>query len=119
MQAVILAAGQGIRLRPMTSFIPKCLLKVGKKPILEHTFSQLPNEIHEVIIVVGHLQEQIRKYFGRNFCGRPIRYIEQPEKLGTGHALFICKNSLEDKKFLVMMGDDLYLKKRHQKMSKA
>jgi UDP-N-acetylglucosamine diphosphorylase / glucose-1-phosphate thymidylyltransferase / UDP-N-acetylgalactosamine diphosphorylase / glucosamine-1-phosphate N-acetyltransferase / galactosamine-1-phosphate N-acetyltransferase len=118
MQAVILAAGQGVRIGRITRTIPKPLLKVGKKPILEHTFSQLPDEIHEVIIVVGHLQEQIRKYFGRSFLGRQIRYIEQSEKLGTGHALFICKDFLENKKFLVAMGDDLYLKKDMEKCLK-
>lgn len=111
MQAVILAAGQGVRLGRLTRFIPKPLLRVGKKPILEHTFSQLPDNIHEVVIVVGHLQSQIKGYFGRNFKGRPIKYVEQPERLGTGQALFLCQKTLKSSKFLVMMGDDLYLKK--------
>lgn len=111
MQAVILAAGEGLRLKPLTNEIPKCLLKVGKKAVIEHILSQLPKEVGEIIIVVGHLKEQIKKYLGNNFGGRRIRYIEQKERLGTGHALFVCKEILEDKKFLVLMGDNLYLKK--------
>lgn len=111
MQAVILAAGEGMRLKPLTDVIPKCLLKVGKKSILEHTFSQLPPEIKEVIIIVGHLKSQIKEKIGTGFNGRRVRYVEQAERLGTGHALFICKDFLEDKKFLVMMGDNLYIKK--------
>lgn len=109
MQAVILAAGEGIRMG--ANDIPKCLLKVGKKTILEHLISQLPKEIHEVLIVVGHLKSQIKRQLGAHFGGKRIVYIEQTEQLGTGHALFICKDFLEDKKFLVLMGDNLYVRK--------
>ncbi len=111
MQAVILAAGEGIRLRPLTDNIPPCLLKVGKKTILEHTFSQLPLEVKEVILVVGYHKNQIKDKIGTSFAGRRIRYVEQTEKLGTGHALSICKNILDDSKFLVLMGDDLYVRR--------
>ncbi|KKU94256.1 MAG: Glucose-1-phosphate thymidylyltransferase [Candidatus Jorgensenbacteria bacterium GW2011_GWA1_48_13] len=111
MQAVILAAGEGMRLRPLTDAIPKCLLKVGKKTILEHIFSQLPQEIHEVVLVVGHLKGEIKKQIGTSNGGRRIQYIEQTERLGTGHALSICKDVLNDSKFLVLMGDNLYFKK--------
>lgn len=111
MQAVILAAGEGIRLKSGAEEVPKCLLRVGKKTILENTLSQLPKEINEVIIVVGHLKSQIKKYIGMNAGGRNIRYVLQTEQLGTGHALSVCKNVLDDKKFLVLMGDNLYLKR--------
>lgn len=115
MQAVILAAGQGMRIGSLAQNIPKPLLKVGKKSILEHTFLQLPSEIKEVIVVVGYLQGQIKKYFGRNFEGRQIRYVEQEKRRGTAHALWLCKDFLMDRKFLVAMGDDLYLKRDIQK----
>lgn len=107
MQCVILAAGHGKRLRPHTEILPKQLLQINGKPILEYGFESLPEEIDEVILVVGWLGEQIREYFGDNFLGRPITYIEQTERLGTGHALSLCKDILKDK-FVVMMGDDLY-----------
>ncbi|MCX6702568.1 MAG: nucleotidyltransferase family protein [Candidatus Wolfebacteria bacterium] len=111
MQAVILAAGEGLRLKPVTETIPKCLLKVGKKTILENTLFQLPKEVGEVIIVVGHLKSKIKSHIGNNWNGRNIKYVEQTERLGTGHALFTAKDSLRDGKFIVLMGDNLYLRK--------
>lgn len=111
MQAVILAAGEGTRLRPLTETIPKCLIKVGGKTILEHIFSELPRDVHEVVLVVGHMKEQIKKQTGANFGGRRVRYVEQTDRLGTGHALSICKNILGDGKFLVLMGDNLYFRR--------
>ncbi|OGM89388.1 hypothetical protein A3J77_01205 [Candidatus Wolfebacteria bacterium RBG_13_41_7] len=111
MQAIILAAGEGIRLKPLTDTIPKCLIKVGKKTILEHTLSELPQSIKEVIIVVGHLKGQIKKQIGNHFANRNIRYVEQTERLGTGHALFTTKNIIGDEKFVVLMGDNVYTKR--------
>lgn len=111
MQAVILAAGKGVQLKPLTDTIPTCLIKVGKKTILEHTLSELPDSIKEVVIVVGYLKNQIKKQIGSNFGGRAIRYVEQTDQLGTGHALLAAKNIIEDKKFLVLMGDNIYIKK--------
>ncbi len=110
MQAIILAAGEGIRLSSHEE-VPKALLKVGKQTILEHTLAQLPPAIREVIIVVGHLKNSIKKQIGLNVAGRSIRYVEQAEQLGTGHALFTVKDFLSDKKFLVLMGDNLYLRR--------
>jgi len=110
MQAVILAAGEGIKLKPLTENIPKCLIKVGKKTILEHTLSELPQSIKEVIIVVGRLKSQIKKQIGNHFANRAIRYVEQTEQLGTGHALFTAKDAIGDEKFVVLMGDNIYIK---------
>lgn len=111
MQAVILAAGRGNRLRPLTDKVPKPLLEVAGKPILEHNLSQLPPEVDEVILVVNYLKEQFKNYFGNEFNGRRITYVEQKEMLGTAHALWCCKDFLKDGKFISMMGDDLYSKK--------
>lgn len=108
MQAVILAAGRGERLRPLTDKIPKPLLEVAGKPILEHNLDQLPLQIKEVIIVVNYLKEQIKNYFGKEFNGRKITYVEQKKRLGTAHALRACKNYLKDERFIVMNGDDFY-----------
>lgn len=110
MQAVILAAGRGERLRPLTDKTPKPLLKIAGKPILEHNLLQLPQEIDEIILVVHYLKDQIKDYFGNKFDGKKIIYAEQKELLGTAHALWSCRNYLKDGKFLVMMGDDLYSK---------
>ncbi len=107
MQAVILAAGKGIRLRPITYDIPKPMIRIAGKNLIEHNIRELPDEIDELIIVVGYLAPQIINHFGREFEGKKIRYIKQKKLLGTGHALQLCKNILGER-FLVMMGDDIY-----------
>lgn len=109
MQAVILAAGKGTRMRPLTYDIPKAMLLVKGKPILEYTIDFLPEEINEIIIVINHLGDQIKNYFGNEWKGRKIKYVVQKELNGTGGALHICKDFLKGK-FMVVMGDDLYCK---------
>lgn len=106
LQAVIIAAGEGTRMRPITLTTPKPLVKVAGKPLIEHIIGVLPEEVDEVILVVGYLQDQIRKYCGETFLGKKITYVEQKELKGTAHALFLTKDSLRDK-FFVLMADDI------------
>ncbi|MBI4054305.1 MAG: nucleotidyltransferase family protein [Candidatus Doudnabacteria bacterium] len=110
MQAVILAAGLGTRMGNLTSNRPKPLLTIENKSLLEHNFHALPNEINEVVLVVGYLGDQIKELIGTSYNGRKVIHIEQKELLGTGHALDLCKDVLRGR-FLVLMGDDLYAKK--------
>ena len=115
MQAVILAAGKGLRLRPFTDKHPKPLIDISGQPLLEHTLASLPDQITEVIIVIGYLGEQIEEHFGNEWKGKTIRYVTQTELLGTGDALLRAKNLL-DRQFLVINGDDLYTKFDLEKM---
>ncbi len=107
MQAVILAAGLGTRLRPLTYHVPKPMIRVAGKNLIEHNLDKLPEEVDEIILVVNYLKEQIINHFGDEFGGRRIKYVEQSKPLGTGHALHACKDLLGDR-FLVLMGDDIY-----------
>ena len=109
MQAVILAAGRGTRLFPLTNNTPKPLIRVGNKNIIEHNISQLPDEINELIFVVGYLNKQIINYFGQRYKGNKITYVKQNKLLGSGQALSLCKNILRER-FLVLMGDNIYSK---------
>lgn len=109
MQAVILAAGKGLRLRPFTEQHPKPLIHINGKPLLEHTLASLPDNISEIIIVVGYLGEQIIEHFGHSWHNKPIKYVQQTELLGTGDALLRAKDLLHTK-FLAINGDDLYTK---------
>lgn len=109
MQTVILAAGKGTRLRPLTLKIPKPLVLLNDKPILEHIFNELPNEVSEVILVIGYLGDKIKKHFGCNFLGKKIKYVVQKDSRGTFHALKQAKKLLKDE-FLVLMADDIYSK---------
>jgi len=115
MQAVIMAAGEGTRMRPLTLKTPKPMLPIQGKPILEWTISFLPEVVDEVIIIVNYLADQIQSYFGSEWKGRKIKYVVQKELNGTGGAVHACKKLLRDK-FLVINGDDLFFKDDLQKL---
>lgn len=108
MQAVILAAGEGKRLRPLTQDRPKPMVAIGDMPILEYTFHILPKVIDEVILVIGYKGEKIREHFGDSFKGRKILYVEQPEAKGSGEALERARPYITGEHFLLMYADDLY-----------
>lgn len=110
MQAVILAAGEGKRMRPLTLTTPKPLLRVAGKALLDHIFEALPSEINEAIIVVRYLGDQIKKYCGPVFHGRKIIYAEGSE-LGTAYSFLASQPYIKEKRFLVIQGDELPLRK--------
>lgn len=116
MQCVILAAGRGVRMGEMTERVPKPMLKIKEKPKLAYSVRGLPEVIDEVIFIVGHLGEQVRSFFGEKYDGRKIRYVAQEELDGTGGAIALVKNMVHGK-FLVIMGDDLYLKNDLEKLT--
>ncbi|MDP3784642.1 MAG: nucleotidyltransferase family protein [bacterium] len=107
MKAVIPCAGEGVRMRPLTLTTPKQLLEIGGKPILVHIFENLPDEIDEVVLVVNYFKEQIHDYFGEEFLGKKIRYVEQKNKSGTAGALWLCRELLGNERFLMLYGDDI------------
>ena len=109
MQAVILAAGKSTRTYPLTLTKPKPLLKVANRTILEHNFENLTGIADEIILIVGYKKEMIKKYFGKSCNNIPLRYIEQKEQLGTGHAASLAEPYIQDK-FILMAGDDIYSK---------
>ncbi len=108
-QVVILCGGKGTRFLPLTEHIPKVLVEVCEKSVLGHKLDVLTDIASEIILVVGYLKEKIIEYVGDIYNGIPIRYVEQTEQLGTGHALLCCREFL-DEKFMVLNGDDIYLK---------
>ena len=109
MKCIILAAGEGARMQPLTNDIPKPMLKVLDKPLLEHILNSLPDTMDEVILVVGYLREKIIDYFGDKFGKFRIQYVIQDTKLGTYRALELCRDSLMDnEKFLMMYADDIH-----------
>lgn len=116
MQAVILAAGKGLRLRPFTEKHPKPLIHINNKPLIEYTLDSLPDQVSEVIIVIGYLGEQIQEHLGDSHGNKKISYVVQDQLLGTGDALLRAKPLL-DREFLVVNGDDLYTKSDLTKLS--
>ena len=115
MQAVILAAGLGTRLRPFTLTTPKALIPIGEKTLIEHTLEALPSAIDEIFIVVHYLGEQIKAKISDAYRGIPVRYVTQVPLDGTGGAMMLLRNQLHDR-FLVVNGDDLYSKNALEEM---
>jgi glucose-1-phosphate thymidylyltransferase len=108
MKAVILAAGEGTRLRPFTVSKPKVMIPIANTPILEYVLSAVSaNGIKDVVIVVGYKRESIMSHFadGKKF-GVEITYVHQPKPLGTAHALMCAKDEI-DSDFLLLPGDNL------------
>ncbi len=111
MQAIILAAGKGTRLQPLTLRTPKPLIVVAGKTILERNLDALPQQIDEVIIVVNYLKEIIKERIGDSWSGLPIKYVEQTELNGSAGAVQACRSVLKPGSFLVLNGDDIYDRK--------
>jgi bifunctional UDP-N-acetylglucosamine pyrophosphorylase/glucosamine-1-phosphate N-acetyltransferase len=109
MQAVILAAGEGVRMRPLTYERPKPLVMVAGMPILEHVVRALPDAVDEIVLVVKYRSDQIRAVCGETFLGKRIRYVEQGEQKGTAAALRYARPLLQNN-FLVTFADDLLSK---------
>lgn len=106
MKAVILAAGQGTRMGPLTGNIPKVMLPIANKPILMHVIrSALDAGINEFVIVTGYGEKIIKDYFkdGSSFNTR-IKYVHQEKQLGTADAIGCAKGMVGDR-FLVLNGD--------------
>ncbi|MFW6117030.1 MAG: bifunctional sugar-1-phosphate nucleotidylyltransferase/acetyltransferase [Thermoproteota archaeon] len=109
MKAVILAAGEGARLRPITRTRPKHLIKMGGKPLLEYCLRGIKTAgVEEVVMVVHYMADAIRNYIqdARDW-GLNVEYVEQEEVLGTGDAVEAVESYVEDD-FLVVYGDLLF-----------
>lgn len=107
MKAMILAAGRGERMRPLTDHTPKPLLAAGGRPLIEHLVAALVDGgINELIVNTAHLGEQIEQYLGdgRRFGAR-IVYSPEGEALETGGGIFRALPLLGDGPFLVVNGD--------------
>lgn len=119
MKAVIIAAGEGKRLRPLTLDKPKQLVLALGKPLIQYVWDVLPKEIDEVIIVVGYKGNMIQEFLGTEYMGKKITYIEQYQPLGTARAFKLCKSHLiNEEKFLVMYADDIHGKEGVAKLVK-
>lgn len=95
MHYICLAAGKGTRFGKLGSYLQKCMYPVGLRPFVELSVRNLMNSQgfdaanDSLSFVVGHHAEQLRAYFGNNYEGLAVSYVEQKEQLGTGHALHL------------------------------
>ena len=125
MKAVVLAAGRGQRLGNITVDLPKPMIEIHGKPVLEHNLEMCREaDIHEIYINLHHLPDLIRNYFGDGSkYGVNITYNYEPDLLGTAGALLPFQNNLKDNPFFVIYGDNyldfdlMDLKLFHKKMN--
>jgi NDP-sugar pyrophosphorylase family protein len=122
-QALVLAGGEGTRLKPITKKIPKPMIEIHGKPFLEYQLELLAkNGITDVVLGVGYLWEQIKDYFGNNFNSRSgekvkLRYSVEPRFIGTGGAVKLAEPALDDL-FFIVYGDS-YLPIDYQTLGQA
>jgi len=104
MQAIILAAGEGVRVRPLTRSRPKAMIPVANRPIIEYVIDALTkNGIRDIVVVVGYRKEQVTRFL--NGLGVPIEVVVQEKQLGTAHALQCAESKIKGD-FLVLPGDN-------------
>ncbi|HEC95274.1 MAG TPA: glucose-1-phosphate thymidylyltransferase, partial [Thermoplasmatales archaeon] len=108
MKCVVLAAGEGKRMHPLTYTRPKVMLPIANKPILEwNLLHAIDAGFKEFIFVVGYRSEMVRGYFkDGDKWGVTIEYVNQGEPLGTAHAIGMVKNFVDD--FVVLCGDTIF-----------
>jgi glucose-1-phosphate thymidylyltransferase len=108
MEAVVLAAGEGTRLRPLTEDKPKGMVEVNGKPILTHCFEQLAElGADELVVVVGYRKQDIIDHYGDEYKGIPITYAHQRDQQGLAHALLTVEEHIDDD-FMLILGDNIF-----------
>ena len=107
-KAVILAGGKGIKTKSMPNMLPKPMLRIQNKPIIEHNIELLKRHgIKDIILSIGYKGDKIKEYFGDGSqLGVNISYVEEETPLGTGGPLNLLKNKVTDS-FILMNGDEL------------
>jgi len=108
MKCVILVAGEGKRMHPLTYTRPKVMLPIANKPLLEwNLLNAIDADIKEFVFVVGYKSEMVRNYFGNGEKWNVnIEYINQGNALGTAHAIGMVEKFVDD--FIVLCGDTIF-----------
>ena len=113
MKGIILHGGHGTRLRPLTHTGPKQLLPIANKPMSQYCIESIKEAgITDIVIIIGGLgSNKVKEYYGNgeNFDVN-ITYIEQDEPRGIAHAIRLCKEFVNNEKFLVFLGDNIIQK---------
>ncbi len=109
MQTVILAAGRGTRMGPLTTDVPKPMLPVAGRPLVDHTVEAAVDAgASRVLVVVGYESAVVEEHFADRDLDVPLSFVTQPEQRGTGDAVRRALGDLDDGPFAVLNGDALY-----------
>jgi UDP-N-acetylglucosamine diphosphorylase / glucose-1-phosphate thymidylyltransferase / UDP-N-acetylgalactosamine diphosphorylase / glucosamine-1-phosphate N-acetyltransferase / galactosamine-1-phosphate N-acetyltransferase len=107
-QAVIMVAGDATRMRPLTDNMPKCMIELNCKPLLAYTIDILRNNgINNLVLIVGYKKKVIQDYFKTNYTDMKVQFVEQRQRLGTGHAVKQAEPYIKGE-FMVANGDVLF-----------
>lgn len=108
MRAIIPVAGVGSRLRPHTYTVPKVLLNVAGKPIIGHIMDKIMAEgFDAATIIVGYLGDLIKEYITENYSIK-VDFVEQEERLGLGHAIYLSRHTISKDPVLIILGDTVF-----------
>lgn len=119
MKALILAGGRGKRLNELSAQQNKCMLKMNNMHLIENSLNYIiDTNIMEIIIVVGYRAEEIINYLGNNYKGKTIKYVIQWEQKGLVNAMECAREALDNKDFLLLLGDEILQNPRHKDMIK-
>lgn len=111
MKAIILTAGVGSRIRPLTDTIPKCLLEVAGQPILKRMIDNLKSSgLTQFIVITGYMGEAVKKYISDNYPGLEVTYIhnDRYEETNTGYSLFLTRDAVGGDSFVKLDGDVVF-----------
>src|SRR5206468_7729092 len=108
-KAVVLAAGRGTRMRELTDEVPKPMIEVRGKPVLQHIIEGLRDAgIREFLVIVGYRADAVQKFFGNGSCYEAvIDYATQVTQDGTGRVVDLARDFVGDYPFILSYGDIL------------
>lgn len=116
MKALVVAAGAGKRMMPLTADTPKPMLTVLGKSLIQYTFEAMPDVVDEVVVVVGYKKEKLQAFLGSEFLGKRVTYVVQETVGGTAAALLLAREALGTGQFLKFYADDIYRKADVEKL---
>jgi dTDP-glucose pyrophosphorylase len=117
MKALILAGGRGKRLDERSIETNKCMIPIQGQPVIEYSLNcATSTEIDEIIIVVGYRAEEIINTYGTEYKNKKIKYVIQWERKGLVHAIECAREAMAGDDFLLLLGDEILVKPRHQAM---
>jgi len=112
MKIIIPVAGIGTRLRPHTHTVPKVLIKVAGKTIIEHIIDELlilNASFNEIVFIVGHLADKIQKFINSKYKKKiKLSYVLQDERKGVGHAIYLAKPFINGEPVFIILGDLIF-----------
>lgn len=115
---VILTAGKGVRAYPSTKYLPKVLLEVAGETLLERNIKLMRDQLglQEIIIVIGYLGHKVTEFLLKNDFGVQLTFVVQPKQKGIGHALLMVEKHVRNRRFVVILGDELYVDSDHTRL---